>query len=247
MIKNTESIRSEITHVSSLNLLESSSPSFSPKNPKKSPCSLRHSVYYIYVALALWECVGISWTPEVCLTWPNNKGNSLHLSLFLLVSLKRSNQPTKQNYKKKMIMAMCTNKNKTLFWPACVRVCEHHTHFICMFSFYYWHSCRFFCLHIHIFIYTYTLRVCVHILLLLLLYIYIYILSVLWLTEYEHVPLCSRSKIFTEPMRCGSPLGSLEGNLFSLHFCMLFSLSFLSLCHALFYLSFAVAKYTGHE
>lgn len=69
---------------------------------------------------------------------------------------------------------MCTNKNKTLFWPACVRVCEHHTHFICMFSFYYWHSCRFFCLHIHIFIYTYTLRVCVHILLLLLLYIYIY-------------------------------------------------------------------------
>lgn len=86
-------------------------------------------------------------------------------------------------------MAMCTNKNKTLFWPACVRVCEHHTHFICMFSFYYWHSCRFFCLHIHIFIYTYTLRVCVHILLLLLLYIYIYILSVFWLTEYEHVPL----------------------------------------------------------
>lgn len=42
----------------------------------------RHSVYYICVALALWECVGISWTPEVCLTWPNNKGNSLHLSLF---------------------------------------------------------------------------------------------------------------------------------------------------------------------
>lgn len=71
---------------------------------------------------------------------------------------------------------MCTNKNKTLFWPACVRVCEHHTHFICMFSFYYWrHSCRFFLsAYTYIYIYIYLTCLCTYIIIITSIYIYIY-------------------------------------------------------------------------
>lgn len=108
-----------------------------------------------------------------------------------------TNQPSKtKKYIMTMIMAMCTNKNETLFWPACVRVCEHQHTFTLHALFYYDIAVIFSVCIIYLYIYIYTLHVCVHKLLLL-----IYILSVFWSPEYEHVPLCSRPIIFTELMR----------------------------------------------
>lgn len=52
-------------------------------------------------------------------------------------------------------MAMCTNKNETLFWPACVRVCEHQHTFTLHALFYYDIAVIFSVCIIYLYIYIY--------------------------------------------------------------------------------------------
>ena len=123
-----------------------------------------------------------------------------------------------------MIMAMCTNNKLKLSsgLRACVYVSITHTLSACS-LFYYIDVAVVFsvCLCTYYYYYYYFS---------IFTYIYIYIYFKCFLIK-PSTSTCHSAHdqiIFTEPMRCGSPLGSLEGNLFSLHFCMLFSLSFLS-------------------
>lgn len=135
-------------------------------------------MYYICVALALWECVGISWTPEVCLTWPNNKGNSLHLSLFFTrFNNNYNNNSNNCSYNK------WKRKRFFLAWDACVRVSIDN-----LFGMISLRSRRSLCLHIlrvYISVYVYVYKIIFD-------YLYTYVYQVSWSPECEHVPLRSR-------------------------------------------------------
>lgn len=94
-------------------------------------------------------------------------------------------------------------------------------------------------------IYKYTLRVCVHIFYYLYIHIYIYFLIVVRSPEYEHVPLCSRWKFFTESMRWLS-FGLVGRQPFFHYTSACFFLTVFSISVTLFFcLFYAIVKHTG--
>lgn len=130
-------------------------------------------------------------------------------------------------------MAMCTNKNETLFWPACVRVCEHRYTFILHALFYYDIAVIFSVCIIYLYIYIYIPYMFVYI---NYYYLYIYFKCFLITRVRARATLLTTNNLHRK-LCAGSSLGSLEGNLFSLHFLhAFFSLSFLFLSRS--FLSF---------
>lgn len=95
-------------------------------------------------------------------------------------------------------MAMCTNKNETLFWPACVRVCEHRYTFILHALFYYDIAVIFSVCIIYLYIYIYIPYMFVYI---NYYYLYIYFKCFLITRVRARATLLTTNNLHRKPMR----------------------------------------------